>query len=147
MATKPVKNGGITSGFGWRTDPFDITKKEFHPGIDIAPPKDGADPHPEILSVWKSQVYVVGTSATFGERVWVKLLDGPHKGLYMVYPHMQKINPQLKAGMIIEEGTLLGIMGSTGHSTGIHTHLEIRPSVEKPGNAVNPVEITQMYKA
>lgn len=145
MATKPVKNGRITSGYGYRTNPFDKTKKEFHPGIDIAPPADGPDPHPEIYNVWESQVYVLGTSVTFGERVWVKLLDGPHKGLYMVYPHMQKINPDLKAGITIKEGTIMGWMGSTGRSTGIHTHLEIRASVEKPGNSVNPIEITQMY--
>lgn len=147
MATKPVINGRISSGFGWRTNPFNKSKKEFHPGIDIAPPADGSEPHPEIFNVWKSQVHVLGTSASFGERVWVKLLDGPHNGLYMVYSHMQKINPALKVGMIIEEGTLMGIMGSTGHSSGVHVHLEIRPSVEKPGDAVNPIEITQMYKA
>jgi len=145
MATKPVKNGRITSGFGWRVDPFDKTKKEFHPGIDIAPQADGSDPHPEIYNVWKSQVYVMGFSKSFGNRVWVKLLDGPHIGLYMVYPHMQKINTALKPGMIIGEGTLMGWMGSTGLSTGVHTHLEIRPSVEKPGDAVNPLEISQMY--
>jgi murein DD-endopeptidase MepM/ murein hydrolase activator NlpD len=144
MATKPVKNGRITSEFGERFNPFDKTKKEFHPGIDIAP-AHGSDPHPEILNVWKSQVYTSGTSATFGERVWVKLLDGPYKGLFMVYPHMQRINPELKPGLIIGEGTLIGTMGSTGRSTGVHTHLEIRPSVEKPGNAINPVEIRQMY--
>jgi murein DD-endopeptidase MepM/ murein hydrolase activator NlpD len=145
MATKPVTNGRITSEFGWRTDPFGTTRKEWHPGIDIAPPAGSSDPHPEIYNVWKSQVYVLGTSATFGERVWVKLLDGPHKGLYMVYPHMQHINPALKPGLIIDEGMPMGIMGSTGHSTGVHTHLEIRPSVEAPGNAINPVEIRKMY--
>jgi len=145
MAIKPVKNGRITSEYGWRTDPFNHIKKEWHPGIDIAPPADGHNPHPEIYNVWKSQVHILGTSATFGERVWVKLLEGPYKGLFMVYPHMQSINPALKPGITIEEGTIIGAMGSTGHSTGVHTHLEIRPSVEKPGNAINPVEIRQMY--
>ena len=146
MATKPVKNGRITSGYGFRQDPFDKAKKELHPGIDIAPPADGSDPNPDIYNVWKSQVFVAGISESFGERVWVKLLEGPHKGLFMVYPHMKRINPALKVNMTIEEGTLMGWMGNTGRSTGVHTHLEIRPSVVHVGNAVDPVEITKMYK-
>jgi murein DD-endopeptidase MepM/ murein hydrolase activator NlpD len=141
---KPVTNGRITSEYGWRISPFDKNKKEWHPGIDIAPPKDGSDPHPNIYNVWKSQVVEMGTSSSFGERVWVKLLDGPHKDLLMVYPHMLKINSELHKNMILQEGFLIGLMGNTGLSKGIHTHLEIRPSTA-PGNAINPVEIRELY--
>lgn len=141
---KPVKNGRVTSEYGWRVDPFHPEKKQWHPGIDIAPPKDGSDPHPEIRCWVKSQVYVLGFSQTFGNRVWVKMLEGPHVGLFMVYPHMQSIAKDLKPNMILEEGHLIGIMGSTGLSTGTHTHLEIRPSTS-PGGDINPVELRAMF--
>lgn len=142
---KPVTNGRITSEYGWRVDPFNKAKKQWHPGIDIAPPKDGSDPHPNIYNVWKSKISVLGVSSTFGNRVWVLLMDGPHKGLCMVYPHMLKINSELHVGQILEEGIVIGQMGTTGLSTGIHTHLEIRPDPGKGGGDINPVEIRELY--
>lgn len=146
MAAKPVKKGRVSSGYGYRINPFDKSRREFHPGIDIAPPADGSDPNPEIFNVWKSKIVVIGESTSFGKRVWVKLLDGPYKTLFMVFSHMKSINHSLKKGMIINEGEFIGFMGSTGLSTGVHTHLEIRYNPLVPGDSKNPIEISKMYE-
>lgn len=139
MAIKPVKDGYITSKYG---DRILNGKKEFHPGIDIGSKEE----FPIIYSAFKSKVSVCGWSDTFGWRVWTKILEGPHAGLSTVYAHMHKIDPNIKIGLELEEGSIIGIMGNTGHSFGKHLHFEIRPEPTKPGNSVDPIEVSSLYK-
>ncbi|HLG28349.1 MAG TPA: M23 family metallopeptidase, partial [Paenisporosarcina sp.] len=70
-----------------------------------------------------------GQDGTFGNKVIVD-----HKnGLQTTYAHLASINVQ--NGQTVSSGTKLGIMGSTGRSTGIHLHFEVR----KNGSLVNPL--------
>ena len=45
---------------------------------------------------------------------------------YQVFAHMKSFEPGIDQGSVVDEGTLLGLMGSTGSSTGPHVHWEIR---------------------
>lgn len=138
MISIPVIDGYITSKYG---DRILNEKKEFHPGIDIG----SAEEFPIVYSVFKSKVSVVGVSSTFGNRVWCTILEGPHKGLSVVYAHLHSIDKKIKVGLEIEPGEIIGIMGNTGHSFGKHLHFEIRPEPSKPGNSVNPIEVSKLY--
>jgi murein DD-endopeptidase MepM/ murein hydrolase activator NlpD len=55
-----------------------------------------------------------------------------NNGFKTVYGHMKSV--KVKKGQIVEKGDVIGIMGSTGHSTGTHLHFEIYLN----GNLKNP---------
>lgn len=93
-------------------------KKEYHAGIDLVALEDK-----NIYAV--ADGIVDGTPYEkngFGYYVRQKLADG--RRIY--YGHMKKGSIAVKTGQQIKKGSLLGVMGSTGNSTGAHTHLELR---------------------
>ena len=113
----PAKYNIVTSVFGPRTHP--ITKKYHnHSGTDIA-----ADGGTQIKAV---QGGVVVTSAyapsSYGE--YVVINHG--NGVSTLYAHMQRGSRKVKQGDIVSQGQVLGLVGSTGSSTGNHLHLELR---------------------
>ena len=148
---KPVENGHISSEFGMRKIQLpgqNAPTESFHCGIDIGAPS--SDPAPRIVLPISGIIHLAGWSSSFGERVWTHIIEGEYKGWYLVLAHMVKgsLNPELKAGMFIKEGTFLGIMGSTGLSLARHTHLELRDnpaSPETPEHCLNPKTIRLLY--
>lgn len=136
-AVKPIENGYITSAYGWRKNPFDPAKKQFHPGIDIG----CKDVKPIVKTPLPGVVVECGVSKTFGNRIWLKLEDGS----YLVAAHLESIELRIHNGMELKAGDIIGIMGNTGMSHGKHTHFEIRKSPYIPGNSRNPIEISNTY--
>lgn len=134
MPTKPVKDGYITSKFGYRTL---AGKREFHPGIDIG----SKEKKPQVFAAYKGMVTAHGFSETFGNRVWVKIDENK----YIVYAHLDEINQEITTGEEIEEGYFIGIMGNTGKSMGKHLHFEIRTTMDLTGDSIDPKEIYNLY--
>jgi murein DD-endopeptidase MepM/ murein hydrolase activator NlpD len=118
----PLPKGTLTSGFGTRASPF-TGKLEFHDGIDLAAPL-GTD----VYAARKGKVIERGYSDTLGNYVILDHGDG----YSTVYGHMQKILVALNE--TVKSGSILGIVGSTGRSTGPHLHFEVRLH----GKAQNP---------
>lgn len=103
----PAEGGYISSGRGKRWG-------RLHNGIDIARPEGFA-----IKSADHGVVKAAGAAGTFGNRVIVD-----HKNGYeTIYAHLSSID--VKAGDKVPKGTKLGVMGTTGRSTGIHLHFEV----------------------
>ncbi|EKU93118.1 Stage II sporulation protein Q [Alloiococcus otitis] len=115
-------SGRMTSGFGYRLHPIKGYRK-LHEGIDIA----GSGP------VRASKAgRVIAASYTGGLGYHVRIDHG--NGLTSVYGHLQ---PSLAVapGQTVSQGQVLGQMGSSGSSTGVHLHFEIRQN----GRPVNPM--------
>jgi len=144
MATKPVKNSKtvITSGYGQRQNPF-TRQLEFHPGIDIA-----VIGNPNCIPIYctkKGKIAHINynplTGGGFGKVVYVKMEDN----WYAIYPHLAFVCDDFKLGDLIDEGSFIGIMGSTGKSTGQHLHNEERKGLTA-GNSRIPQDIIYLYK-
>jgi murein DD-endopeptidase MepM/ murein hydrolase activator NlpD len=113
----PVTGAKLTSSFGrrWGT---------IHKGIDMA------SSNRTIMASDTGKVVFAGDNGTYGNCV---ILD--HKNGYQtLYGHLSKIT--VKVGDVLEKGEKLGVMGSTGHSTGVHLHFEIQVD----GEAKNPIK-------
>lgn len=111
----PVSNPRITSSFGkrWGTN---------HNGMDMV------SKNRNIMAADNGVVEFAGYNRGYGNYV---LID--HKnGYHTLYAHLSKINT--KKGAKVEKGEVIGVMGSTGHSTGVHLHFEIH----KNGVPQNP---------
>ncbi|WP_285399489.1 M23 family metallopeptidase [Lysinibacillus sp. fls2-241-R2A-57] len=113
----PTVGGYISSEMGQRWG-------EFHRGIDIARPSNY-----NILASDNGVVVAAGSSGSYGNRIVIN----HNNGYTTLYGHLSSIN--VKVGQVVEKGSVIGIMGSTGNSTGTHLHFE----VEKDGSLVNPL--------
>jgi len=118
----PAK-GRLVSGYGYRRHPL-WGGTQFHTGIDIGTPY--GDP---IRAADGGQVIFSGWWNGYGKAV---VIDHG-KGTSTVYGHMSRIYAQ--AGQKVGKSQILGLIGSTGFSTGPHLHFEIR----KYGKTVNPL--------
>ena len=118
--------GYISSGFGYRT--FD---NQFHNGIDIAGvPQDTAIYAAASGTVVRSE----WNNSGYGNFVMVD-----HGNGYMTaYAHLN--SRAVSVGDKVEQGDILGGIGTTGRSTGIHLHFEIRCGTDlyEPDEYLNP---------
>jgi murein DD-endopeptidase MepM/ murein hydrolase activator NlpD len=112
----------VTSGFGPRRDPF-LGTPAFHPGLDLA---GAVGTH--VHATADGKVLRAGWDGGYGNLVEI---DNGH-GIVTRFGHLSKI--LVKAGQRVHRGQLIGLMGSTGRSTGPHLHYEVRVN----GKAVNP---------
>lgn len=116
--TWPAK-GVLTSGYGWRWG-------RMHKGIDIA----NSSGTPIIASAEGTVEKAGWNSGGYGKLVEIRHPDGSMTR----YAHNSKILVQ--PGQQVSQGSTIALMGSTGHSTGPHSHFEIHASGK---GAVNPI--------
>jgi len=118
----PSAGTRISSGFGYRSDPFDGSPA-FHAGLDFKGPT-GAP----IFAAARGTVAFVGRRPGYGNCVEVD----HGNGLQTRYAHMSAF--RTRPGQAVMPGQLIGVVGSTGRSTGPHLHFEVRLH----GQPVNP---------
>lgn len=109
----PVDSRTITSGFGLRQDPF-TSRPSFHSGYDIASPANTP-----VHVTADGVVASTGSDDSHGSNIIVT----HSKGLQTWYMHLNKINVQ--KGDRVQKGQVIGLVGSTGRSTGYHLHYEV----------------------
>ncbi len=121
----------ITSKFGWRTHPLSGIRR-FHSGIDIGAPS-GAP----VVATGAGTIVAAGWNGGYGKAVIIQ-----HNGSQQtLYGHLSEISVQL--GQIIPQGTVIGLVGSTGNSTGPHLHFENRLSTTNGWLAIDPSQEIQ----
>ncbi len=120
----------ITSNFGLRTDP--ISKRPgWHGGIDM-----GAGWNAPIVAAGPGTVIYAGTKSGYG-----RVVDIDHgQGFVSRYGHLNKV--LAKRGQEVAIGDKIGLMGSTGRSTGPHLHYEVLFH----GKTYNPVDFIKAGK-
>lgn len=114
--------GKINNEFGYRRNPFGGRSYEFHAGLDI----DG-DRGDAVAAAANGVITKSGWEGGYGN-----LIEVDHgNGLTTRYGHLSKIG--VNVGDTIQRGQLIGLIGSTGRSTGPHLHYEVRLN-DKPIN-------------
>lgn len=115
----------ISSKFGYRSNPFGGSGREYHNGIDIPAPRGT-----NIIAAYDGQIAWSSYSSSAGN--WIGIDHG--NGYYTIYMHMSK--RLVSEGQIVKKGDVIGLVGTTGRSTGNHLHFGIR----KDGNYINPLD-------
>ena len=120
-----------TSTFGWRTHPITGSRR-FHSGIDIGAPM-GAP----VVAAGSGTIISAGWVGGYGKAIVIQ-----HNGVQQtLYGHLSEVFVQ--PGQTIQQGAVIGRVGSTGHSTGPHLHFEARMSSSEGWVAVDPSEDIQ----
>lgn len=112
----------ISSQFGERDNPFakpgEVAKKEFHSGIDFS-----------TTSIFGKNIYSVSPGeivAVEDDKVgYGKYVIVQHNGYRTLYGHLSEYG-KYAVGDKVQEGSVIGKVGSTGRSTGPHLHFEVR---------------------
>jgi murein DD-endopeptidase MepM/ murein hydrolase activator NlpD len=115
----PFENGRVTSLFN---------QGRVHPAIDLAGLL-GTPVH--ATSGWQ-RVTFAGWRGGYGNAVMAQ----DAQGRVHLYGHLSKITTRV--GTMLQQGQKLGLLGSTGHSTGPHVHYEVRT---QGGGHINPVTL------
>jgi murein DD-endopeptidase MepM/ murein hydrolase activator NlpD len=124
-AIQPISNKDLTrmaSGFGWRIDPVYHTRR-FHAGMDFTAPI-GTD----IYATANGTISAAGWQQGYGNCVQIN----HGYGYLTLYGHMSAI--KVRVGQSVKRGEVIGLVGSTGKSTGPHCHYE----VHYKGEIMNP---------
>jgi murein DD-endopeptidase MepM/ murein hydrolase activator NlpD len=108
----PVR-GAIKSSYGLRQSPW-TGRPEQHDGIDI-----GSSPGTPIAAPAAGKVVRAGSGPDFGRHI---VIDHGN-GVRSLYGHLKQLD--VKAGQRVEQGQVIGLVGSSGKSTGPHLHYEV----------------------
>jgi murein DD-endopeptidase MepM/ murein hydrolase activator NlpD len=123
----PVSGAKLTSGFGMRRHPL-LRYSKMHTGVDF-----GAPTGTPIRAAGSGVVDLAGRHGAYGNAIVIK-----HGEKYKtLYAHMSRLAPGVRKGKRVNQGQIIGYVGSTGRSTGPHLHYEVRVN-DRP---VNPTAI------
>ena len=112
----------ISSPYGWRWG-------KIHKGVDITGTGRGSP----IYAADNGVVTVASYTSTNGYYIYID----HNNGYLSEYAHMDSLN--VKAGQVVERGQVIGAMGDTGFSTGVHLHFGIWDGHPARANAYNPL--------
>jgi murein DD-endopeptidase MepM/ murein hydrolase activator NlpD len=113
----PVR-GWKSSNFGMRYDPY-YHVYQLHAGVDLAAP--GGSP---IAAAASGNVVRAGWNGGYGNYTCLSHGEYQGKGLATCYGHQSKI--LVSVGEHVNRGEVIGLVGTTGASTGYHLHFEVR---------------------
>jgi murein DD-endopeptidase MepM/ murein hydrolase activator NlpD len=119
----PVQ-GWVTSGFGYRQDPFS-GRREMHQGMDIVAPAGTP-----IVAPAEGRVVFSGWKPGFGRSIEIDHGWGVHT----FYGHCQTL--RVDVGRKVKRGEVIATVGATGQATGNHLHYGVMVN----GNWVNPAD-------
>ncbi|MGH9765467.1 MAG: M23 family metallopeptidase, partial [Blastocatellia bacterium] len=114
----------ISSGFGYRRDPF-TGRLRFHSGVDLKARL--GDP---VAASEDGVIRFVGWYHGYGNLIMIDHGDG----ITTRYGHLSSFAAE--PGQVVKRGDIIGYAGSTGRATSPHLHYEVRVS----GKAVNPAD-------
>ncbi|MBC7793932.1 MAG: M23 family metallopeptidase, partial [Clostridia bacterium] len=125
MLQWPLPATGVTSAFGQRADPFDQNTR-YHYGIDLE-----ADYGQVIKSAAAGRVVRAGFNNGHGRQVVVSHAGGFQTG----YSHLAQTI--VYEGQLVEAGEPIGLVGTSGRTTGPHLHFEVM----RYGTHVDPASV------
>ncbi|WP_375702895.1 MULTISPECIES: M23 family metallopeptidase [unclassified Bartonella] len=115
LLRKPTPNGIFGSPFGPRKHPI-LGYVRMHTGVDWIAPKGSP-----IIAVGDGIVTRVGVTGGYGNHTEIQHANG----YISSYSHQSRYAPDIKPGVKVRQGQIIGYVGSTGMATGPHCHFEI----------------------
>ena len=123
----PIDGARMSSGYGMRRHPI-LGYNKMHKGVDFAAPRGTP-----IYAAGNGVIEKAGRNGGYGKYIRIR-----HKnGLKTAYAHMHRFAKNMRVGKRVQQGQIIGYVGTTGRSTGPHLHFEVL----RNGKQVNPNSI------
>lgn len=126
----PVDGARISSGFGVRRHPV-LGYSKMHKGVDFAAPTGTP-----IFAAGDGVVLEIGRKGSYGNYIRLR----HNSRVSTAYAHLSRYARGLRRGDRVDQGEVIGFVGSTGRSTGPHLHFEVL----KDGRQINPMSLKPM---
>ena len=111
----PIDGARLSSSFGMRKHPI-LGYNKLHKGLDFAAPTGTP-----IYAAGNGVIEFVGRNGSYGNYIRIR-----HNNSYKTaYAHLSKFKKKIYKGLRVNQGDIIGYVGSTGRSTGPHLHYEI----------------------
>ncbi len=120
----PIDGARITSGFGMRHHPI-LGFSKMHQGVDFGAPKGTP-----IYAAGRGVVEEAGPHGAYGNYIRIR----HNTEIATAYAHLSRFAKDTRRGGRVDQGDVIGYVGTTGRSTGAHLHYEVL----KGGHQVNP---------
>ena len=123
----PIDGARVSSSYGKRRHPI-LGYTKMHRGTDFSAPRGTP-----IYAAGDGTIEHAGRKSAYGIYIRIR-----HNGTYKTaYAHMRRLAKGMRRGKRVEQGQIIGYVGSTGRSTGPHLHYEVHVN----GRQVNPRKI------
>ena len=116
MMKKPVGDGRLTSGYGYRLNPKGFRVPKRHKGIDYAAPTGTA-----VYAAESGTIDKIYVSTSYGNYIRI----AHENDFFTAYAHLNAFADGLTEGSEVSRGQIIGHVGNTGKSTGAHLHFEL----------------------
>ncbi|MFK8080279.1 MAG: M23 family metallopeptidase [Granulosicoccus sp.] len=116
LLKKPVAEGRLTSGHGYRFSPTGVPIPKKHKGVDYAAPTGTP-----IYAAGDGTIVKHYLSKSYGNYIRIEHANS----FFTAYAHMQAFAEGLEVGSQVTQGQIIGVVGSTGRSSGPHLHFEM----------------------
>jgi murein DD-endopeptidase MepM/ murein hydrolase activator NlpD len=123
----PIDGARVSSKFGVRLHPIQGFSK-MHTGIDFAAPV-----RTPIYAAGNGVIEEIGPKNGYGNYVRVK----HNQQIETAYAHLSKFGEGIRRGGRVQQGDIIGYVGTTGRSTGPHLHYEVL----RGGRQINPMSV------
>jgi len=111
----PINGARLSSSFGLRKHPI-LGYNKLHQGTDFAAPKGTP-----IMASGSGTIEVASWNGAYGKYVRIR-----HNSTYKTaYAHLSRFGKNIRRGAKVQQGQIIGYVGSTGRSTGPHLHYEV----------------------
>jgi murein DD-endopeptidase MepM/ murein hydrolase activator NlpD len=125
----PVDGARLSSGFGMRRHPI-LGYSRMHKGVDFAAPSGTP-----IYAAGSGRVASAGRNGGYGNYIQIR-----HSGEYSTaYAHLSRFAKGIRPGARVQQGQVIGYVGTTGRSTGPHLHYEVLRNASQ----INPLSVKQ----
>lgn len=126
----PVDGARLSSGFGHRHHPV-LGYTKHHKGVDFACPVGTP-----IMAAGDGVVERVGPYGAYGNYILLR----HNNGYKTAYAHLSRYAKDLRKGMHVQQGKIIGYVGRTGRTTGPHLHYEVLVANKQ----INPMTVKAM---
>ena len=111
----PINGARLSSSFGLRKHPI-LGYNKLHQGTDFAAPKGTP-----IMASGSGTIEMASWNGAYGKYVRIR-----HNSTYKTaYAHLSRFGKNIRRGAKVQQGQIIGYVGSTGRSTGPHLHYEV----------------------
>jgi murein DD-endopeptidase MepM/ murein hydrolase activator NlpD len=123
----PIDGARVSSKFGMRRHPI-LGFSKMHAGMDFAAPTGTP-----IYAAGNGVIEEIGRKNGYGNYVRIK----HNQQIATAYAHLSKFGGGMRRGGQVQQGDIIGYVGTTGRSTGPHLHYEVM----RGGRQINPMSI------
>ena len=111
----PINGARLSSSFGLRKHPI-LGYNKLHQGTDFAAPKGTP-----VMASGSGTIEIASWNGAYGKYVRIR-----HNSTYKTaYAHLSRFGKKIRRGAKVQQGQIIGYVGSTGRSTGPHLHYEV----------------------